>query len=655
MNLFTVNPQKRAPTHHWIPLAATLFTLPVWAQQAPATLTEVVVTASAIEQPIADVQAAVQVISRQQLEAYAGTSVTEALRLGAGIDARPNGSNSTVAIRGLLSNAGSPVLVLVDGLRRTGKYDIVNLKLFPVANVERIEIVRGPMSALYGSDATGGVINIITQRPNAAEGVSGQVGVTLGQLQDGQRETQVLHASLGFAAGPTQHRFAIEDRQRGLYRKPGTAQTQADQTRVDHQFVNWQMDWQLNPAHRIGLVLEQAEQDDTAPARTAGPSPQSFTGYERETRQFAAVRYAGALDTGLLNVDVSRGQTDGATTRSFPTIETTDFTQDQLDVRYTGLGDGLTWVVGAGLRQDRLQTTILADPFTLDNQHVLAQAEWRFNPEWSLLTGLRHDRADGFDGSTNPRISVMYQPGPWSFRFGYGKAYRAPSSLELGARFFRGGGRTLIVGNPNLRPETNRTMEWATTYRASTWQAEWVIFQSRVDDLIDIVSGLPRQTGDPPAVTARATYGNISRARINGSELSLQGSLSNAWSWSLGWDHLDARDGATDRRLERRTRDTFRAGLTYAQGPWQVDLRGRWLRGYFARNPGPSPAVQGPLVSSNLGLADLKVRRQMSDQWSLAVGIDNLTDARQPANYGLFGATQDPAERFFYVNSTWRF
>ena len=511
------------------------------------------------------------------------------------------------------------------------------------------------MSALYGSDATGGVINIITRRPAADQGVTGQVGLTLGQLQDGQRETQVLNASLGFSAGSTQHRIAIEDRNRGLYRKPGTSLAQADQTRVDHQFVNWQADWVLHPEHRLGLVLERAQQDDTAPARTSGPAPQSFTGFERETRNFAALRYAGSFAHGLLNVDLSQGNTEGSTTRSFPTIETTDFTQRQLDVRYTGLGEQLTWVVGAGLRQDRLQTTILARPFALDNQHVLAQGEWRFNPEWSVLVGLRHDQADGFASSTNPRMSLLYQPGPWSFRLGYGEAYRAPSSLELGARFFRGGGRTLIVGNPNLRPETNRTTEWAVSYRASLWQAEWVLFQSRVDDLIDITSGLPRQAGDPPAVTTRATYNNISRARIDGSELTLQGALSDAWSWTFGWDYLDARDSDSGRRLERRTRDTFRAGLTYAQGPWQVDLRGRWLRGYYARNPGPTPMVQGPLVSSNLGLMDLQVRRQMSQQWSLAFGIDNLTDARQPANYGLFGATQDPAERFFYINSTWRF
>jgi outer membrane cobalamin receptor len=124
----------------------------------------VVITASNRAQPIADVQAAVQVISQQELQRYAGTSLTEALMLAAGVDARPNGANSTLAIRGIITNAGSPVLLLVDGLRRTAKYGGTNLNLIAIEDVERIEVVRGPMSALYGADATGGVVNIITRQ-----------------------------------------------------------------------------------------------------------------------------------------------------------------------------------------------------------------------------------------------------------------------------------------------------------------------------------------------------------------------------------------------------------------------------------------------------------------------------------------------------------
>jgi outer membrane cobalamin receptor len=140
-----------------------------------AALPPVVVTATSRTQPVADVQAAVQVISQRELQSYPGTSLTEALQLAVGVDARANGANSTLAIRGIITNAGSPVLVLVDGLRRTAKYGGVNLNLIALEDVERIEIVRGPMSALYGADATGGVINVVTKSVAKAEPGSGSV------------------------------------------------------------------------------------------------------------------------------------------------------------------------------------------------------------------------------------------------------------------------------------------------------------------------------------------------------------------------------------------------------------------------------------------------------------------------------------------------
>ncbi len=136
-------------------------------------LQPVVVTATSREQPIQDVQATVEVIGADALRGFAGTTVTEALQYASGVDARPNGTNTFVAIRGFIANAGNPVLVLVDGLRRTAKYGTTNLNMIQLEDIDRVEIVRGPMSALYGADAAGGVINVITKAPRPGDAFGG--------------------------------------------------------------------------------------------------------------------------------------------------------------------------------------------------------------------------------------------------------------------------------------------------------------------------------------------------------------------------------------------------------------------------------------------------------------------------------------------------
>ena len=122
---------------------------------------QIMVTASRVEQAVVDVNASVQVITADQLKAYSGRSLSEVLQFATGTIVRDLGSSSSISIRGF---ENGHTLLLVNGLRRTEKYAGSNVNNIALENVERIEIVRGPMSSLYGSEALGGVINIITER-----------------------------------------------------------------------------------------------------------------------------------------------------------------------------------------------------------------------------------------------------------------------------------------------------------------------------------------------------------------------------------------------------------------------------------------------------------------------------------------------------------
>jgi len=615
---------------------------------SPTRVDTLFVTATSRDQPLQDVQASVQVITAQDLEAYQGTSVTEALKLAVGVDARANGANSTVAIRGFISGAGSPVLLLVDGLRRTAKYGTTNLNLIALEDVERVEIVRGPMSALYGADATGGVINVITKSPGATPGLGGTARATYGRTTDGQRDTVIAAATARFGGDGHGHRMSVETRQRDLFRYDKSTVT-ADLGEIDEVFASYEGRWDPAPGHRLRGILEYTDQTDTSPGLLAAappsrPTPVPFEGHEKERRKFGSLRYEAKLGQGELDLEAAVGESDASTTRSYPAIETTDYRQRQLLARYTIEWGAHALVAGIGSTRDDVDVSINSSKAARTNDYALAQDEWRIAPDWNLLVGVRQDKFTDFDSVTTPRVSVRHTLGPWGLRAGYGSAYRAPSVLEQYSRFTRG--RFVILGNPDLRPEENKTWEAAASFNASGMSGEAVYFSSRVTDLVQTVSS-PAQPGDPAGVTTRSVYTNVAKADINGVELRGAWQVSRAWSLQASYEWLDATDGDTGARLTQRSRQAVRGGLRFEQGDWRADVIGRYYKDFLNTDPnirtGPNPPF-----NTNYGTLDAKVSWRATRAVELSVGIDNITDRRQPVNWSNTGSIMDPPARYAY-------
>jgi len=631
-------------------IVAALASATAAAQSAPppTRVETLFVTATTRDQQVQDVQASVQVITAKDLEAYQGTSVTEALKLAVGVDARANGANSSVAIRGFIAGAGTTVLVLVDGLRRTSKYGTTNLNLIALEDVERIEIVRGPMSALYGADATGGVINVITKSPGSTPGLGGTARATLGRTTDDQRDTVIAGATARFGGDGHGHRMSVETRQRDLFRYDKSAVT-ADLGEIDEVFASYEGRWDPAPGHRLRGVLEYTDQMDTSPGLLAAappvrPTPVPFEGYEQEKRKFGSLRYEAKLGPGELDLEAALGESDGATTRSYPTVETTDYRQRQLLARYTIVWSEHAIVAGIGSTRDDVDVSINSTKAARTNNYALAQDEWTIAPDWKLLAGVRRDTFTDFDSVTTPRVSVRHTLGPWGLRAGYGTAYRAPSVLEQYSRFTRG--RFVVLGNPDLRPEENKTWEAAAAYNGGGLSGEAVYFSSKVSDLIQTVSS-PARPGDPAGVTTRSVYTNVASADIRGVELSGAWQFSRQWSMQASYEWLDATDGDTGARLTQRSRQAIRGGLRFEQGAWRADLLGRYYKDFYNTDPnirvGPNPAF-----NTSYGTLDAKVSWRTTRAVELFVGMDNITDRRQPVNWSNTGSIMDPPARYAY-------
>ena len=628
--------------------AAGLGASPAMAQSIESTQNEdvIVVTAARRAQPIEDVLASVEVIGQDRLETFAGSSVTEALRYAAGVDARSSGANSTVTIRGVIPGAGAGVQILYDGLPRPAKYGIGNLNLFGLEDVQQVEIIRGPMSALYGANAIGGVVNVITVDPGDGPGLS--LRATAGAMPSGgDRATGIVGASWQGRLGDVGHRISLETRQAEGFRFNGAVVAE-DLTGIDQTALAYTGLWSPTDAHQVRWSLEGFSQDDRrasllAAAPPGRPTATRYEAFEREDRIFGALQYQGEVGPGVLSADLSLSQSEGETNRSFPTIETTDYSQSLAQARYfVEAGQhGLTF--GAGAQRDEIDVSINSVTAEQDNLFAYVQDEWRFAPGWQVVAGVRVDDFDAFGAQTSPRVTLGWTgDGPYA-RVGYGQAFRAPTVLEQFSSFTRG--RFIILGTPTLQPESSKSYEAAFGWRGDGFSFEAVIHDTLIDDLIETF-----QPGGTIGGLITTRYRNRAEADLRGVELSGRWAPTAWFGLSGSYDYLEAEDAQTGVRLNGRATHTFRAVADFEVGDWSGTLRARHLEDLW----GPDPAIRGSApFGSEFTVVDVQGSYRVREDLQISVGIDNLFDATTPVKYSTVGAIEDPPGTFAYVTLRW--
>lgn len=618
-----------------IAAAAALAPLQVQAQEvqtAPHMLDAVVVTATGQQSAVRDVQASAEVVDRERLDRYADGNVGQALKHTTGVQA----SNGDVVIRGFNR---SHTLILVDGMRRTNNYGGSNVGQIGYFDVERIEIVRGPLSSLYGSEALGGVVNVITRHPGANPGTS--VMINTGSA-DGGRET--LQTGVNFRTGDMQlgHSLTVEQNYRGSLRHSDSVDD--DYGRLNNWSGSYRGRWAPDTTQSLAWAVEVFDRDNKA--SYGDTTATQHTRFEDERRYFGSLNYVREVGPGELTLRASHGQSKGSTNRSYPNVETTDHKQQQADAVYHFYPhEDHAISLAAGALRDDLDVNINSRSAQRVNRFVLAQDQWQFHSDWQLVGGVRMDRFDDFGSTINPRVSLGWQSDGWSARLGYGTAFRAPSLLEQYSSFARG--RLLIQGNVDLKPEESDTWEAMLRREFESGHVELTVNRNEVDNLIESFS-TNRTVGGLRVVE----YRNINRARIDGAELAASWRFSSHWSVSGGVDLINARDAATDDRLEGRAKRTWRLESRYETGAWEYGLRARHMIDYLSTGI-DAPRGSAP-YNTDLTRVDLSVRYAYRPGITLAAGIDNIFDQRDADNYTVKATgtpSNDPDARYAYVGA----
>ena len=564
-------------------------------------LDDVVVTASRIAQPRESVIADVTVINHEEIERAGQTTLIELLAQQPGIEITSSGgagSTSGIFMRG--TNSGN-VVVLIDGLRvDSATLGATAFENLPIGQIDKVEILRGPATSLYGQDAIGGVIQIFTKKATdgaikfnanvgygtydtvrADAGISGKVADTNFALNASSLKTN------NFSAIKTKNNdYSDNDANRNL----------AFSGSIIHN---------IELGHEIGFQFLHSDGrvhfDNSCPLLDA-----SFNCVTTKFDSLSdAKQYSYAVfsnnqftDFWLSKVRIGQG-VDESRTFDVTSVKGGDFYQTkQLQINWQNdfkLPLGTLTLMYDGLEQ-KVDSSISYDVKKRENDGFVASYLLNTSTQ-SFQTSLRHDNNSQFGGKTTGNIGYgLNFNANWRATASFGTAYKAPTFNDLYYPFF---------GNPNLKPEESRNIEASLRYQANRSSASATVYHNKVDNLIG--------------------YDNATNSVLNIKQATLNGLSLNA---NQQWDRLNIggsidiqspTDDETNKLLVRRANRHASANVSYTIGDWR----------FGAETIASSVRYNNAANTIKLGgyaLLNATVNYQFSKDWSVQARANNILD-----------------------------
>ena len=569
-------------------------------------LDPVQVTGSRSPQRVSQTLGDVSVLTRTDIEAAGGRTLAELLAREAGVQVWSNGGlgkAASVSMRGMESRH---TLLLVDGVPMgSATLGTPSWDNLPLDAIERIEIVRGPMSGLYGSAAVGGVVQVFTRQGPQRPGL--EAAVAAGGY--GSREASL---TVGGRTGPWDLTVSAgHERSRGVSAvRPndrfGNHHPDADGYALDS--AQARVGLALAPGHRIGLVLMRSRLDaqydgsEYLPPTYAPDNSGDFR--NRLTTDVAALDWQGAIRPGLsVSARASHSVDDlrsgGQVIDRFKTVRQ----QQSLQVNHR-LGTGLDATVAL----ERLDESAQASGFAVDPQRQSMGAVLALGGRqgsWSWQADLRRDDPSDVGPVTTGRAGLTRAlTGGWRLRALAGTTFRVPSFNDL---YYPG------YGVAALRPERGRSVEAGLDWRGGASSAALTVYRNRVSDLIGYEANAALCPADPAYAYGCAR--NIARATLQGASLAAQHQI-GALGLKARLELLDAKDDSTGQRLNRRATHQSHGSAEWRQGNWTW---GAHLLHLGARPDG------GVMLAAETTL-DLSAQWRLNRHWTLQTKLLNATD-----------------------------
>ena len=614
-----------------LPCLSAISVVPAVAQ-TPTNLNELVVTATGYEQEAEQAPASISVIERADIEKRAYRDVTDVIQEVPGVIVTGGGSRQDISIRGLPAQY---TLLMVDGRKVSGRESQPNGSggleqgwLPPLDAIERIEVIRGPMSTLYGSDAVGGVINIITRKTGREWQAKVRVEATLQEDSDSGNAYQtqlstsgpVIDGLLGLQVSGAFYDRQEDDIERGY---------------SGDELASYSSALTLTPTNDDSLTLTYDGHHQER-SFTAGRSlPDGGTDSEtRNDRRAVSLSHAGSYDDFKTN---SFAQNEWIENRG------RDITIENRTARSqwsTSQGFHLL-TVGAGFEDNRLKDTTTnagaATRISNSQWSVFAEDEWLATDSFTLTLGARLDNNERYDGHVSPRIyGVWNLAEAWTLKSGVSTGYRAPDLRELSPNWVQESRGGDIYGNSDLEPETSVNTELGVYFQPSErFQANLTGFHNDFDDKLMVVACPQNQCGP-----ANARYNvNIDSAETRGVELGASLALPHNLSLETSYTYTHSEQTSGDNKGQPLTQ--IPEHLLTVNGRWQINpVTESWLKvSYRGEESEPTSLGSRSIQAPSSTVTDVGGSWRATQNVRLMAGIYNLFD--EPFPYEDFGYVED--------------
>jgi len=574
-----------------------------------------------------DTLASVNIFTRNTIEQIQPLSVGDLLGRVAGISINTQGTSAHQTSAFVRGTNSDHILILVDGVRvGSATLGTKSLAAIPVQLIERVEVIKGPRAALWGSDAVGGVIQIFTRNLSNGEGQAG--------IKVGNNSLYQGYAALGF--GNEEHRYTLSataEKSEGFDviipdgSSPFTV-NQPDNDGYDRQSISFAGTSQLTKAYSFELNTQYDQGTTELDANTA------FSGDVRDYENYhVSLRNHLQLNQLYLQLGLSTSQDRNEDNYSqYNTFnnannENSVFTtnRDQLTALVQlPLTNTLEVTAGIELYNETIKTTNQYDETDRDARAIFITGRHDID-QLKIESSVRYDKVGTIKGETTYQLAAGYEVNKQLlFSISHGTAFKAPSFNDL---YFPG------QGNANLIAETSDSTEFLTRYVNNTFTAEVSIYKTDIDDLIEWapnVAGIWQPT-------------NIDQSKILGIEATLSTDIYDTNN-TLTLSHIDAEDKGKARQLSRRP--NFSADYNFIYSVEQIDIT--FDVSYQARSYDNANSVTKTLKAFTSFDAGLNYR--LTNTLTFLAKMTNLTDKDYKTS-----ATYPSAERGYSLALDYKF
>jgi len=588
---------KRSVISAILMCAAIVSTFPeVRAEDASVQLKEVVVTATKTEKEPQDLTQTVTVITANEIQKSGATTAAEVIERTAGSDVKNYGSTGSLSTINLRGANAEQVLVLLDGRRlnsaSAGGFDMADLAV-PLEQIDRIEIVRGPSSALYGADAVGGVVNIITKKPSgAATTATGEAG------------------SHGFESYTLSNSNKLDK----IYYTLSVGKEKYDGFRANSDLDQWtagaKLGYDLSRDSSLEFTTDYLAKEIGVPGSLDFPSPLARQ-WDRTIGSSLTYRtkFSKELDLRLNAYQNRERITYLDPDPIFPVDSKHTSTSTGAEAQTNWLANSKNLVTfGVDARQDHVNSTD-AGEHTASLWAVYLQDEISLGESLIVVIGGRNDKHSVYGDKFSPKASARYLFSSTGtiVRASAGQAFRAPTLNEL---FWTFDG--FEQGNPNLKPETSKEYEAGIEQPFGKGNSvKFTYFERKVDDLIQ---WLPNSSFIYSPI-------NIGKARITGSETEVKLVPFEPLTWAVNYTYLRAVDEGTGLYVYNVPAEQLKSYLNLTL-PTKTNLyiEGRYVKNY-SQPALPNPSLHYTVVDAKI-LQPVKLGEKMA--CDVFFGVKNL-------------------------------